>query len=78
MSLDNVGPGELDQLVSVFTHYNSLEARNIRTNLVTTLGNLACVAARTVSVEASALVLTKLSSWLLDVVTSDQCLRVNN
>ena len=77
VSLDNVGTEDLEQLVSVFTSYSNEEAANIRTNIVNILGSFGVVAARNITDPACRLVITKLSSWILENVVSDPCLRVS-
>ena len=77
VSLDNVGIEDLEQLVSVYTNYNTEEAANIRTNIVNILGSFGLVAARNITEPTCRLVITKLSSWILDTVVSDPCLRVS-
>jgi len=77
VSLDNVGTEDLEQLVSVYTNYNTEEAANIRTNIVNILGSFGMVAARNITDPACKLVITKLSSWILETVVSDPCLRVS-
>ena len=77
VSLDNVGTEDLEQLVSVYTNYNTEEAANIRTNIVNILGSFGMVAARNITDPACKLVITKLSSWILETVVSDSCLRVS-
>ena len=76
VSLDNVGTGDLNQLVAVYSHYSAAEASNIRTNVVNILGSLGSAAARTVTDPTCKLVVSKLASWITDVVLNDACLRV--
>ena len=77
VSLDNVGTDDLEQLVSVYSVYNTEKAANIRTNIVNILGGFGMVAARNITDPACKLVITKLSSWILETVISDPCLRVS-
>ena len=44
--------------------------------MVNVLGNLGCVAARNIADSTCSLIVSKLSSWLLDVVVQDASLRV--
>merc|ERR1712098_379336 len=47
-----------------------------RTNIVNILGKFACVAVRNIEEQACQDVISKMSSWILDVVLLDGCLRV--
>jgi len=47
-----------------------------RTNIVNILGKFACVAVRNIREQACQDVISKMSSWILDVVIMDGCLRV--
>ena len=47
-----------------------------RTNIVNILGNLGCVAARNITDPTCSQIVSKLSSWILDVVVQDGSLRV--
>jgi len=77
VSLENVGTNDLEQLVSVYSLYNTEKAANIRTNIVNILGGFGMVAARNITDPACKLVITKLTSWILETVVSDACLRVS-
>ena len=76
VSLENVGVNDLEQLVTVFSAYNTEESSNTRTNIVNILGNFGCVATRNITDQQCIIIVTKLSSWILDVVLQDACLRV--
>ena len=76
VSLDNVGIDDLEMLVKVYSSYSSEEAANIRTNIVNILGNFGCVATRNISDQSCAVVITKLATWILEIVVNDTCLRV--
>ena len=76
VSLANVGIDDLELLVKVYSNYSSEEAANIRTNIVNILGNFGCVATRNTSDQSCVTVITKLATWLLEIVVNDTCLRV--
>lgn len=76
VSLENVGINDLEQLVTVFSAYNTEESSNTRTNIVNILGNFGCVATRNITDQSCVLIVTKLSSWIIDVVFQDAGLRV--
>jgi len=76
ISLDNIGTNELEQLVTVYNNYSAEESSDTRTNIVNILGKFACVAVRNIREQACQDVISKMSSWILDVVIMDGCLRV--
>jgi len=76
ISLDNIGINELEQLVTVYNNYSAEDSSDTRTNIVNILGKFACVAVRNIGEQACQDVISKMSSWILDVVLMDGCLRV--
>ena len=77
VSLDNVGIDDLNQLVNVYSNYCAENAANIRTNIVNILGSFGMVAASKITDPSCKLVITTLSSWIVDTVVTDSCLRVS-
>jgi len=76
VSLDTVSITDLEHLVAVYTNNINVESNSTRTNIVNVLGNLGCLAARSLADSTCSLIVSKLTSWMLEVVVNDASLRV--